>query len=146
MRRPIGVTIIASLFLLAGVYICSIGAVVLLAHGTVVTLRAFPFVRALAHVSPYWTLLVGAVWAAVAWGLLRLRDWARFTATIMLGIGIASGAVAISTRMHFGWRALAECLEIALRGAAIWYLLLPSVLDTFLAKPSGENSFKSSPR
>lgn len=140
MQRPIGVTIISFVFLLAGVYLSSIVAMELFATGALTMLRAFPFVHTLGRVSPYLTLLVGAAWALVAWGLLQLRDWARFTAMLMLGIGIAWALPMVITRMHFGWRMLALSLEIALRAAAIWYLLSPPVLDIFIARRSQANS------
>jgi hypothetical protein len=134
MKRPIGVTVIAFVFLLAGVYLCSVGVMKLFSTGALTMLRPMPFVHAVGFVSPYWTLLAGVAWALVAWGLLQVRDWARFTATLMLGIGIAWALPMVITRMHFGWRMLALCLEIALRAAAIWYLLSPSVLDIFIAR------------
>lgn len=146
MQRPIGVTVIAFVFLFAGIYLCSIGAMILFAGRAVASLRALPLVHGLAFVNPYWTLLLGAVWAVVAWGLLQLRDWARFTATLVLGVGIAWALPMVITRMHFGWRMLAACLEIALRAAAIWYLLSPSVLDIFIARRSREDSLRSSLR
>ena len=147
MQRPIGITAIGVLFLFAGVYLCSVGAMILFAHSAVAMLRAVPFVHGLEFINPYWTLLIGAVWALVAWGLFQLRDWARFTAVLILGIGIAWALpMMVMTRAHFGWRMLAACLEIALSAAAIWYLLSPSVLDIFIARRSDEESLRPLPR
>ena len=145
MRRPIGVTVIACAFLAAGIYFCSISAIALFTHGPMDRLRVMPFVRTLRFISPYLTLLVGILWALIAWGLFQLRDWARFTATLMLGIGIAWAVpMMFMTHIHFGWRMLAGFLEIALRAAAIGYFLSPSVLDIFMASRSEKELFKPS--
>jgi hypothetical protein len=132
MARPLGVTVIGCFFFLAGIYLCSIAAISLVEPRAVHTLRAAPFVPGLRQVSPYVMLLIGAIWAVVAWGLFRLRDWARFAATLLLAIGIAgASAMMLLGRAHFGWQALALCLQIALRAAAVIYLLAPSVMDSF---------------
>src|SRR4051795_13562210 len=89
MQRPLAVTAIGCFFLLGGVYVCAISAAILIAPGAVQTLKALPFVSVLKLVSPYATLIVGTVWAVVAWGLFQLRDWARFIATLVLGAGAA---------------------------------------------------------
>src|SRR5258708_37837994 len=123
MRGPIGVTVIACAFLAAGIYFCSISAIALFRHSAMDTLRALPFIHTLRFVSPYLTLLAGPLWALIAWGLFQLRDWARFTATLMLGIGVAGALlIMVTTQMHFGWRMLAGSLTIVRRAAAIWYL------------------------
>jgi hypothetical protein len=90
----------------------------LFATGALTMLRPMPFVHAVGFVSPYWTLLVGVACALVAWGLLQVRDWARFTATLMPGIGIAWALSMVITRMHFGWRMLALCLEICIESSS----------------------------
>jgi hypothetical protein len=132
MARPLGVTVIASLFLMAGIYLCSIAAAILVEPRAVQVLRDAPFVLGLRQVSPYVTLLIGAIWALVAWGLFRLRDWARFTATLMLAIGVAWAlSMLLLGRTRFGWQVLAACPEIALRAAAVVYLLAPTVMDSF---------------
>jgi hypothetical protein len=132
MARPLGVTVIGCFFFLAGIYLCSIVAITLVEPRALPALGAAPFVPGLRHVNPYAMLLIGAIWALVAWGLFRLRDWARFTATLMLAIGVAWAlSMLLLGRAHFGWRMLAACLEIALRTAAVVYLLAPTVMDSF---------------
>ena len=135
MARPLGVTVIGCFFLLAGIYLCSIAATTLVEPRAVETLRSAPFVLGLRQVSPYVTLLIGAIWALVAWGLFRLRDWARFSATLMLAIGIAWAlSMTLLGTAHFGWKMLAIFLEIVLRAAAVLYLLTPSVMVSFRTK------------
>jgi hypothetical protein len=67
MHRPLGVSVIACFFLLAGVYLCSVAAMMLILPGAVTAVKAAPFVTGLKLVSPYWTLCVGTAWALVAW-------------------------------------------------------------------------------
>jgi hypothetical protein len=135
MVRPLGVTVIGCFFFLAGIYLCSIAATTLVEPRAIETFRYVPLVLALRGVSPYVTLLLGAIWALVAWGLFRLRDWARFSATLMLAIGIAWAlSMTLLGRAHFGWKMLAALLETVLRAAAVLYLLTPSIMASFRPK------------
>jgi len=132
MRRPLGVSVIAFCFLLAGIYLCSVAAMMLILPGAATAIKPALFVTGLKLVSPYWTLCVGTAWALVAWGLLRLKDWARWTAQLVLGAGIVWAVPMIYvTKMHFGWRLAAVCLQLVLRGAAMVYLFRFSVMDAF---------------
>ena len=136
MHRPLGVTVIGCFFLCAGVYLCSVATIMLLAPSIVSTLKALPFVAALKLVSPYATLLVGLIWTLIAWGLFQLRDWARFTATLMLGAGVAWMLPMLLLGRYSGWRMLANLPSIILRIWAVYYLLTPSIIDVFKAKQS----------
>jgi hypothetical protein len=74
----------------------------------------------------------------MGWGLFRLRDWARFAATLIFGIGIAwAVSMIFLAKQHLGWRLLGACMEIAIRAIAIAYLLAPSVMDSFGPKMKG---------
>jgi hypothetical protein len=140
MQRPLGVTVIGCFFLLAGVYLCAISAVILITPSAVQTLQAVPFVSVLRLVSPYVTLIVGTVWAIIAWGLFQLRDWARFVATLMLGSGAAWMLVTLLLNHHSIWRTLFACFEIIWRLTAVVYLLAPSTIDRFNARESSAPS------
>jgi hypothetical protein len=140
MQRPLAVTVIGCFFLVAGVYLCAISAVILIAPGAVQTLKVLPLVFVLRLVSPYTTLIVGTVWAIVAWGLFQLRDWARFVATLVLGAGAAWMFVTLLLHHHSIWRMLLACFEIIWRLAAVWYLLTPSAIDLFNAKETSSPS------
>jgi hypothetical protein len=141
MSRPLGVSIIGCCCFLAGIYLCSIAAVVLIVPRVVPILRSAPLIHELKLANPFATLAVGIVWAFVAWGLLRMKDWARWVAQILLGIGVAWVVPMIFlTQMHFGWRLLAVCLQIILRAAAVVYLFAPSVMDAFQAGRSRSSS------
>ena len=140
MRRPLAVTAIGCFFLVAGVYLCAISAVILIVPGAVQALKVLPFVSSLRLVSPYVTLIVGSVWAIVAWGLFQLRDWARFVATLVLGAGAAWMLVTLLLHHHSIWRTLLACFEIVWRLAAVWYLLATSTIDLFNARESSSPS------
>jgi hypothetical protein len=104
--------------------------VIVIAPRAVTMLKAAPFMHGLRLVSPYLTVLVGTAWALVAWGLFRVRDWARFVAALFLGVGMAWEVTIFLGRMHFGWRIPLVCLELMLRGAAVWYLMSPAMIET----------------
>ena len=90
MPRPTGVTVIGCVFLGAGVYLSSIAMIVLVAPKALSTLRALPLLYLIKLMKPYAPLVMGLIWTVVAWGLWQLRNWARFTPTRLLGIGVAS--------------------------------------------------------
>src|ERR1700722_13542645 len=132
MQRPRGVSVIACFFLAAGVYLCSFSTVTLVAPRALPMLKAAPLIRGLRIASPYVTLLVGTTWALVAWGLFRVRDWARLVATLVLAVGVAwEASLILFGRTHFGWQVPLAWLEMALRVGAIWYLMSPTVIDAF---------------
>lgn len=135
MKRPLGVTVIGCFCLATGVYLCSISSIMLVVPGAVRALKGFPFVHGLKLVTPYATLVVGVLWALVAWGLFRLRDWARWAAQIVLAIGVAwTLPMMYFNQVRFGWRMVADIAELALRALAIGYLFAPKVMDAFLNK------------
>jgi hypothetical protein len=136
MARPVGVSAIGCWCLLAGVYFCSVSALIVFAPAAALNLSALPFLHALKLMNPYFALAIGAAWALVAWGLFRMRDWARFAATIILGIGVAWALPTFLLARHSYLQILIAVPEIVVRVAAIAYLLSPSVLDAFIVKRS----------
>jgi hypothetical protein len=87
MRRPLAVSIIGCYFLLAGVYLCSIAVMMLALPGALETISRAPCAYGLTLFSPYLALIVGLAWALTAWGLFRLRNWARWATILMFGAG-----------------------------------------------------------
>jgi hypothetical protein len=146
MKRPLGVTLIGCWCLLAGVYLCSIATVQIVTPRAIPSLRLFPFIYALRTVSPYLTLAIGTVWSALAWGLFQMRDWARFTVTIFLSIGIVWALSMLISHNQPTWRIVAGSFGIALRASAVWYLMLPATIDAFNAKQSDASSRSTAPR
>ena len=134
MQRPVGVTAIAAVFFLAGIYLWAVGIVKLLAPNAISLMSGAPFMYGLELAGPYMALLVGSGWAVVGWGLFRLHNWARWAAMLVLTIGIAWLVPKISMA-EIGGPILWYGLQIALRAAAAWYLAqAPAVVDAFVGK------------
>ena len=134
MQRPAGVTAIAALFGLAAIYLWTIGMVKLLAPDAISLMSGASLMYGLELAGPYMALLVGTAWALVGWGLFRLHNWARWTAMLVMTIGIAWLVPKISMA-EIGVPILWSGLQIALRAAAAWYLAqAPAVIDSFARK------------
>jgi hypothetical protein len=92
------------------------------------------FLYGLELAGPYMMLLGGSVYALVAWGLLRLQNWARWIAMLLIMISTASLIPKISTA-ELGVPVLWYGLQIAVRVAIGWYLAqAPAVIDAFAAR------------
>jgi hypothetical protein len=136
MHRPAAVTVFALLFSLAAIYLWTIAAVKLIAPSSISLMAGRQFMYGLELAGPYMTLLVGGGYALVGWGLIRLANWARWTAMIVLVLGVGLLVPKISTA-DLGWPILWYGVQIALQAAAAWYLAQsPTVLDAFANKAS----------
>ena len=134
MERPSGVTAIASLFFLAALYLFAIAAIKLISPEAISLTSAGQLMFGLELAGPYMALLLGCAWALVGWGLFRLHNWARWVAMLIMTIGIAWLVPKISMA-ELGLPLFWYGLQIALRGAAAWYLAqAPAVLDSFARK------------
>ena len=71
VARPAGVLVIAILFLAVCVYLCGIGAAMLIRPGLVSIALGAPLLFGLELAGPYMFLLLGAVGGLIGWGLLR---------------------------------------------------------------------------
>ena len=117
---------------------------ILVAPNAASSFRALPYFQALSLVSPYVTLAIGLIWTFIAWGLFQMRDWARFIATLMLGIGVGWTLPLLLLGKHPAWRMLVNFPQIILRIWGIYYLLTPSIIDAFRAKQP-EHASSSAP-
>ena len=134
MQQPAGVTAIAILFFLAALYLFAIGAVKLVSPEAISLTSAGQLMFGLELAGPYMAMLVGSGWALVGWGLFRLHNWARWAAMLIMTIGIAWLVPKISMA-ELGLPLFWYGLQIALRGAAAWYLAqAPAVIDAFATK------------
>ncbi len=136
MTRPAGVTAIAIIFLLAAAYLFVIAIVMLVLPGAISMIYEAPFMYGLELAGPYMTLIVGAGWALVGWGLFRLYKWARWVAMIALGLGVALAVPAISAAAtDLNGRLLWYGLQASVRVAAALYLAQsPGVIEAFARK------------
>lgn len=90
MQRPIGATILAALFLLAGIYLWLVSLVKLVAPEAISLMSSAPLMYGLELAGPYMAILVGTGYALVGWGLFRLQNWARWAAMLVMVISVAS--------------------------------------------------------
>jgi len=131
MHRPKVVIVFAALFALAAVYLWALGIVKLLSPEAVSLMAGSPLMYGLELAGPYMAMLVGSVYAAVAWGLFRLQNWSRWIAMLIFALSIAPLIAKIS-QAELGVAIFWYGLQIALRAAVAWYFAqAPSVLDAF---------------
>jgi len=134
MQRPAIVTAISLLFLLAGIYLWTIGAVKLLAPNAISLMIGSQLMYGLELAGPYMAMLVGTGWAVVGLGLFRLHNWARLTAMAVITVGIAWLVPKISAA-ELGLPLLWYGLQIAVRAAAAFYLAQSAdVIASFKSK------------
>jgi hypothetical protein len=129
---PTGVRAIAIVFFLAAGYLGLIGVVMLASPGSVSMVLGAPLLSGLELAGPYMFLLMGGVGALVAWGLLRLNNWARRGAIVLAFIGVvmlvpAVSAAAADFRASLLWGALG----IMVRSMIVWYLYQDPVKRAF---------------
>jgi hypothetical protein len=143
MEHPKGVIVIAALFGIAGTYLCAIATVLLISPGAISLMAARHLLYGLELAGPYMMLIGAAVYAVVAWGLLRMHNWARWIAMLIMVISIMPLVPKISTA-ELGVPVLWYGLQIALRVAIGWYLAqAPSAIDAFAAKAKPRISMDS---
>jgi hypothetical protein len=136
MERPAGVTAIAILFFLVAVYLCGVGAIMLVSPGTLSMRIGAPLLHGLELAGPFMFLLVGAVAALIGWGLMRLNNWARRAALVAMLLGVAMLVPSVSAAAtDFGWPLAWGGLGIMVRVAIAWYLVqLPALSESFSEK------------
>jgi hypothetical protein len=134
MQRPVDITVIGVLFLLAGIYLWTIAVIMLIQPGAISLMSGAPLMFGLELAGPYMALLIGAGWALVGWGLFQLHNWARWAAMLVLTLSIAWLVPKISAAA-IGGQLLWYGVQIALRAATAWYLAqAPAVVDSFAGK------------
>ena len=133
MPRPIGVSLIATLFLLTAAYLIAVGAVMLLSPGTVSMSAGADLLGGLEVAGPYMFLLIAVVATAIGAGLLRLHNWARRLAILTALIGMVLLLPAVSsavldfriTKLVWGG------LGVMVRAMIVWYLYQQPVKEAF---------------
>jgi len=131
MKRPKGVTVMAILFAVAGLYLWTTAVVKLLAPEAISLMSGSSLMYGLEVAGPYMALLIGSVYAIVGWGLFRLQNWSRWMAMLIFAFSLVPLIASIS-QAELGVPIFWYGSQIALRAAAAWYLAqAPSVLDAF---------------
>ena len=133
MPRPIGVSLIALLFLLTAAYLIVVGSVMLLSPGTLSMSSGADLLGGLETAGPYMFLLIAVVAAAAGIGLLRLHNLARHLAIVVAMLGmvlllpaVSSAVVDLRIRKLF-WGGLG----VIVRAMIVWYLYQYPVKEAF---------------
>jgi hypothetical protein len=141
--RPTGVTIIAVLTFF-GAAILAFGALIFLFVGALGMTGADagePFAVAIAGMGAaggFSLLVLAAVAASVAIGVLKLREWARIVSIATFAIGIVCTIFSLFTVMGYLVIPAVPMIlcHLAVMAAAVWmlsYLLRPTVKQAFSA-------------
>jgi hypothetical protein len=128
----VGVTAIAVSFFIAAGYLILLGVLILVLPGAVSMTMGSPILNGLELAGPYMFLLVGAVGAAIGFGLLKLNNWARRAAILASLVGMVMlipsvSAAAVDFRPALFWNGLG----IIVRMVVVWYLYQTPVAETF---------------
>ncbi len=133
VERPAGVTAVAIAFLFAAAYLLAVGSIMLARPGLISMAAGAEFLGGLELAGPYMFLLVGAVGAFIAFGLVRLHNWARWLAILASMIGVALLLPSVSSAMidfRFG-RLFWDGLGTIVRVMIVWYLLQSPTKQVF---------------
>jgi hypothetical protein len=131
MRRPAGVTAIATLFLLNATCLCSVGVIILTVPEALGSLRGLRWLRGAEMGGPYAALLVGTIWGLIGWGLIRMHGWARLAAMLWIAPAMAFGIIALITASRFHWSLLPVALEILAGLVVVWYFFTAPIIEQF---------------
>ena len=133
MPRPIGVNLIAILFLLSAAYLNVVGAVMLFSSGTISMSSGTDLLGGLEVAGPYMFLLIALVGAAIGGGLLRLHNWARRLAilTAILGMVLLLPSVSSAVLDFRIAKLVWGGLGVMVRAMIVWYLYQQPVREAF---------------
>jgi p-aminobenzoyl-glutamate transporter AbgT len=133
MPPPAGVTTIAVLFLLVGIYLAGVGLLMLLFPGRVGMVAGAPLLHGLELAGPYMFLLTGVLAGIIGGGLRRLNNWARRLAAAVAILGVVmlipgvSGALVGGQLGALAWGGLG----VMVRVMVAWYLWQAPVVEAF---------------
>ena len=127
---------IAALFFLVAAYLITIGVADLVAPGALWMTMGTGITYGRELTGPQTALSVGAGWALVGWGLYRLHNWARWSAMLLMVIGVAGSVPAVSAAARdLTWRFFFYGFQIMVRVVIAWYLAAsPELIEAFVKK------------
>jgi uncharacterized membrane protein (DUF2068 family) len=120
-------------FFVAASYLLIAGLIMLLRPGLVPMSAGAALLDGLELAGPYMFLLVAGVGGLVAFGLWRLKKWARWMAILVASIGIVMLVPVVSSAIldfrvgRLAWTGL----ETVLRVMVVWYLWQAPVIEAF---------------
>lgn len=129
---PPGVKWIAIVFFVAAAYLWLIGILMLVSPGAVSMALGAPLLNGLELAGPYMFLLMAGAGALIGWGLLRLNNWARWSAIAVAFVGFVMliptvSAAAVDFRASLLWGGLG----IIVRVMIVWYLFQEPIKENF---------------
>ena len=95
-NRPIGATIVAIYYFIVGIF-AFIGGILFLTIGNMFfsTFVKMPFMNVLGPVIGIVSIVLGALYLIIAYGLWKLNKWAQIIATIFAILGLFGGPFGI---------------------------------------------------
>jgi hypothetical protein len=130
---PLGLRATAALFAFCGVYLGSVGALMLIRPGTASMSAGAPLLFGLELAGPYMFLLMALIAGAVAWGLLRLNNIARRIAMLIAiaGIGMLVPPASAAAATVQPGALIRAGSGIVVRVIVLWYLGRAEVAKEF---------------
>ena len=138
MKRPIGITIIALVQLLAAIVLVLGAATLLLGNQSQANQQAL----AMAHLAStrqtevsigVFALILGAIELLVAVGLFQLKGWAWGLAVLVSGANVVFGVLDLVNRIAL---TQSEQVSLIVSLLVLVYLLTPGVREAFFNKPA----------
>ena len=149
MVRPAGVTVIAVIYIVGSCFLVLMGLLLMiggsLAGGAFGSMLGGASGQAsgtpagagagmlLGAAGGLFFLLMAAVHATLAWGMLKLKEWARIVSIVLAVLGIIGGVLGLVVA---GLRVAPigiglSVLRLAIAGVVLWYLVQPHVKAAF---------------
>jgi multidrug transporter EmrE-like cation transporter len=132
--RPVGVSLIAALFLITSAYLIVVGAVMLLSSGAISMSSGADLLGGLEVAGPFMFLLIALVATAIGVGLLQLHNWARRLAilTTLLGMVLLLPSVSSAVLDYRISKLVWGGLGVMVRAMIVWYLYQQPVKEVFI--------------
>jgi hypothetical protein len=132
-RRPAGIMLIAGVemaFALAGI----IFFMLTFLHAVPLAQGRFLVGPGMETLGPLVFLIYALEMAVTAWGLFRLRNWARHVTVVFAALGTYFAIPSVSSAVISGEliATIREGVQVIARVAIIWYLLQQPTRDQFL--------------
>lgn len=138
MARPGGVTVIAVLQFLGAALCALFGLGALTGAGFVTTIlrkqgaaAGMNFTANMGAVFAVAFFIIAAIFALLAWGLLKLKEWARIIMIVLAGVSAVFTVIGMA---QFGSSMMTSgILRLVIDVLIIWYLMIPRVRTAFKA-------------
>ncbi len=125
-ERPIGITIIAIVLAVTGVFQILVGT-----EALEITSFGLASATDAAGISGWASIIGGALSIIVAGGLFTLAGWAWMLAVVVLGIRIVVDAIAAVTQGFDSTIGIAAITNLVISAVILWYFMRPNVKAAF---------------